>query len=83
MEASNIEHLEVSWVFLEEVQVKCVKIGANLKPSYANYGWPLPSGFRSPYDREYELLVCGTKYCEKHQDQALGRRLQLGDTTVQ
>lgn len=61
VETSNVEHLVDFWVFLEEMQVKCVKIGANLKAVYANYGQPLPSGFHSPYAREYELLVCGIK----------------------
>lgn len=96
VETSNIEHLADFWVFLEEVHIKCVKIGASLKPVYANYGgWPFPSGFHSPYDLEYELLICGikdlrermscssTEYREKHQDQAVERRPQLVDTTVQ
>lgn len=85
VQTSNVEHLEDFEVFLEVVQVKCVKIGANLKSVYANSTWPLTSGFRSPCDREYELLACGikvlqqrmscsyTEYCEKHQDQAWER----------
>lgn len=96
VETSNIEHLADFWVFLEEVHIKCVKIGASLKPVYANYRrWPLPSGFHSPFDWEYELLICGIKnlrerrscsysdYREKHQDQAVERRPQLVDATVQ